>query len=644
MTKHPVIIGLLAILLIGIDGQHKAIDRKERIRSVITAITIESDSLLKHHVNDLVTSLQANKISDARLHYERVRMAYKAVEPLIEHIDPSMVTMQLNGAPLPKLDAKSQFVDVLEPHGLQVIDELIGAEQEDVIEKRQELISELHQFVASMLEATSLCRATPWSDRLTLEACRTGIMRLTTMGLSSFDRPATEPSLLENNAIMSTIRMLMVCYRDACSDGELAALFEQMMTLIQRSASALEESDEQLDKAELIRDILDPLYGSIGRIHVGLGIELSTEIGPVQPVVNPTATSMFATSTLMPTAASGVHYRSLNQDLVELGKLLFFDPILSANTERACASCHKPEFAFTDGNIKGLAFDHQGKIKRNTPTLINSVLARRFFYDLRAQRISDVVSHVITDEREFHSTLIDVVGRLRSSKEYVQLFERAFHASGSEAIDATNLSIAIGSYLTTLVSMNSRMDRYLRGENVRITDAERRGFNLFMGKAACASCHFPPTYAGYVPPTFIESESEIIGVPSRHDTANATADADVGRAGGILRENSVIYRGSFKTPTVRNVSLTAPYFHNGSYQTIEQVTDFYVRGGGAGIGLDVPYQTLPFDRLNLTRRDQVDLVAFMHALTDTSLQIRPPSRLPSFGDAKRDSRTIGGRY
>ena len=644
MRNHTALFGLLVLLLVGYDGHRSSDDRKGRIRSIISAITRETDSLTNHHVQLIVSHLQEGQLSDARAHYESLRRAYKSIEPLIEHADPSMVTMQLNGAPLPKLDAKSQFVDVLEPHGLQVIDERIGSEDAAILETRQQLISELHLFAANVREATAHLRGIPWSDRLVLESCRTGVMRMTTMGLSSFDRPSTEPDLSENTSIMRTLRMLMVCYRDACRDGELATLFEQTMTLIDQSASSFEEKDEQLDKAELIRSVLDPLYGSIGRIQLGLGIELSTEVGPSQPVVNPSATSMFMSNTLMPAASSGIDQRSINGDLIELGRVLFFDPILSDNSERACASCHRPDRAFTDGNIKGLAFDHQGSIKRNTPTLINSVFARRFFYDLRAQRISDVVSHVITDEREFHSTLIDVVGRLRTSKEYVQLFERVFRGSGAQAIDATNLSIAIGSYLTTLVSMNSRMDRYLRGENVRITDAERRGFNLFMGKAACASCHFPPTYAGYVPPTFIESESEIIGVPSRHDTANAMTDADVGRAGGILRENSVIYRGSFKTPTVRNVSLTAPYFHNGSYQTLEQVTDFYVRGGGAGIGLDVPYQTLPFDRLDLTRRDQEDLVAFMHALTDTSLQIRPPSRLPSFGDAKRDSRTIGGRY
>ncbi|MBU3698651.1 MAG: hypothetical protein FGM33_01385 [Candidatus Kapabacteria bacterium] len=642
--RNQYLFGLLILLLVGHDGHKASTDRRQQLRSVISSIARHSDSLVTNNVRKAVASIQSGNTQDALRHYEGIRQAYKAIEPLIEHIDPSMVTMQLNGAPLPKLDAKSQFVDVLEPHGLQVIDEMFGADQDSVIANGDELTKELLQFSVNMHSAAALISNTPWTDRLVLESCRTGIMRLTTMGISSFDRPATEPFLSENLAIMRTIRMLVICYRDVCQQNDLAALYEQALTLIDGTGPYFGQSDGALDKAELIRTILDPLYGSIARLQIGLGIELSTEVSPSQPVVNPTAESMFSSSTLMPTASSGIHYNSISNDLLDLGKVLFFDPILSDNAERACASCHQPERAFTDGLAKGLAFDHQGTILRNTPTLINSVYARRFFFDLRAQRISDVVAHVITDQQEFHSSLIDVVGRIRASSEYVEMFERVFGRRGAESIDATNISMAIGAYLTTLVSMNSRMDRYLRGESVTISASERRGFNLFMGKAACASCHFPPTYAGYVPPTFVESESEIIGVPARHDTVNALEDSDVGRAGGILRENSVIYRGSFKTPTVRNIALTAPYFHNGSYESLEQVMDFYVRGGGAGIGLHVPYQTLPFDRLELTRQDQDDIIAFMKALTDTSLKVNPPARLPSIGSSKTDRRPIGGRY
>ncbi|MFM8473487.1 MAG: cytochrome-c peroxidase, partial [Candidatus Kapaibacterium sp.] len=201
----------------------------------------------------------------------------------------------------------------------------------------------------------------------------------------------------------------------------------------------------------------------------------------------------------------------------------------------------------------------------------------------------------------------------------------------------------IGAYVASLSSFNSRIDRYLRGEAVRITASERRGLNLFMGRAACATCHFPPTFAGYVPPTFLDSESEILGVPARFDTTDAIPDSDIGRAGGIRREHSRIYRHSFKTPTVRNAALTAPYFHNGSYGTLEKVIDFYARGGGKGIGWPVLHQTLPFDRLELSTRDRRDLVAFMNSLTDTAGLTHRPVHLPLLSP-DRDHRTIGGEY
>ncbi|MFN9959170.1 MAG: cytochrome-c peroxidase, partial [bacterium] len=116
----------------------------------------------------------------------------------------------------------------------------------------------------------------------------------------------------------------------------------------------------------------------------------------------------------------------------------------------------------------------------------------------------------MTDTQEFNSTLLDVVGRIQESDEYVTLFERAFASQGKASVSSTNVNLAISAFLTSLVSMNSRVDRYLRGESAVLTAQERHGMNLFMGKALCATCHFPPTFSGYVPPAFVESESEII--------------------------------------------------------------------------------------------------------------------------------------
>ena len=162
-----------------------------------------------------------------------------------------------------------------------------------------------------------------------------------------------------------------------------------------------------------------------------------------------------------------------------------------------------------------------------------------------------------------------------------------------------------------------------------------------MGKAKCATCHFMPLFNGSIPPSYLETESEIIGVPLRSDTVNATLDPDIGKFRTFNRE---LHKNAFKIPTVRNAALTTPYMHNGVYQTLEEVIDFYNRGGGAGIGIDLTNQTLPPDPLLLSKREKEQIVYFIHALTDTANLTAIPKDLPRFKDEKIDRRKMGGEY
>ena len=146
-----------------------------------------------------------------------------------------------------------------------------------------------------------------------------------------------------------------------------------------------------------------------------------------------------------------------------------------------------------------------------------------------------------------------------------------------------------------------------------MTQEEIQGFNLFNGKAKCATCHFAPIFNGTLPPDFKETEMELIGTPQQNDTINAKISPDLGRYYVYKTEERKHF---FKTPTVRNVALTAPYMHNGVYNNLEQVVDFYNKGGGGGLGFDLPHQTLPFDNLELTQEEQQALVAFMKTLND----------------------------
>ena len=612
--------------------------RHEQVHSIISSA---ADSL-RREVDTLMQSLdQQAGYAEVRLRYERVRKGFRSVDFLIEYVDPTYVTQFLNGAPLPKLDAKSQFVDVLEPQGFQVIDEQIGewagGSEIDIAKLRPELV----QLQSRLLQASAIALNTYWTDRMILEACRSGVVRFTTMGITGFDRPGTGSTLQEYTSWAQTTSALLDLFGDDTRARKHIMAAQQQLRVLRDSICLI--PDSTLDKVELIRNHLEPIFREIGLAHSELGIEYSTEISPAQPVLNPKAQSMFSESFFNAAATSGLHYKAITTDIVDLGRILFFDPILSHNGERACASCHVPSMNFTDGYKTSRAYDKTSFIRRNAPTIVNAVFSRRFFYDFRAMRLSDLISHVITDTQEFNSTLLDVVGRIQESDEYVTLFERAFASQGKASVSSTNVNLAISAFLTSLVSMNSRVDRYLRGESAVLTAQERHGMNLFMGKALCATCHFPPTFSGYVPPAFVESESEIIGVPQHKAIEHAVIDPDIGRAGGILREQSAIYVGSFKTPTVRNVALTAPYFHNGAYSTLADVVDFYVRGGGNGIGLDLQFQTLPFSKLDLNDREQDDIVAFMKALTDT-LRMQPPQKLPRHPREPFTSRAVSGTY
>ncbi|WP_452599649.1 cytochrome-c peroxidase, partial [Pontimicrobium sp. MEBiC01747] len=163
-----------------------------------------------------------------------------------------------------------------------------------------------------------------------------------------------------------------------------------------------------------------------------------------------------------------------------------------------------------------------------------------------------------------------------------------------------------------LTTFNSKFDRNINGLENTLTAQEINGFNLFNGKAKCATCHFAPVFNGTVPPNFKESELEAIGVPNDTLTTSKISN-DFGRYNLFKTEERKHF---FKTPTVRNISKTVPYMHNGVYITLEQVMTFYNNGGGSGVGINLEYQTLPTDSLKLKTAEIQDIIAFMKTLED----------------------------
>ncbi|MBK9018350.1 MAG: hypothetical protein IPM82_32280 [Saprospiraceae bacterium] len=305
-----------------------------------------------------------------------------------------------------------------------------------------------------------------------------------------------------------------------------------------------------------------------------------------------------------------------------------------------------PEKAFTDGLPKSLAADGQHSLLRNSPSLVNAVYADQYFWDLREPRLDRQMLHVVLSEDEFNTDYPEILEKLGQSAEYQRLFAEAYPEQPQYQLSTYSISDALSAYVASLTDFDSPFDQYVQGKTGVLDPAAHRGFNLFMGKAACGTCHFAPVFNGTVPPTYLESESEVLGITATADTLHPSLDADLGRfANGMPDVKADFLKTSFKTVTVRNAELTAPYMHNGAFKTLEEVVDFYNRGGGKGLKLDVPYQTLPFDELKLTKAEQADLVAFMKSLTGDMSKFEAPTGLPVFeGKSAWNERKIGGDY
>ena len=297
----------------------------------------------------------------------------------------------------------------------------------------------------------------------------------------------------------------------------------------------------------------------------------------------------------------------LTKEKVELGKLLFFDKRLSANETIACASCHMPSLAFTDGQPVSTGI-HGQKGGRSAPTAINRAFSSAQFWDGRAATLEEQsvgpfanpIEHGFKDHDE-------LVAKVKSIAGYSPLFERAF---GSPAITTDLIGKAIASFQRTLLSGNSNYDRFTMGnEEQALSATAQNGLRVFLGKGQCLRCHFGFNFAderyhnlgaGW------DQQSNSFADAGRHEVTNKPEDM-----------------GAFKTPTLREIAKTAPYMHDGSLATLRGVVDFYDQGGIPNPRLDPVIKPL-----KLTKQEKKDLVEFMESLNGEGWNVTPPTQFP----------------
>lgn len=288
---------------------------------------------------------------------------------------------------------------------------------------------------------------------------------------------------------------------------------------------------------------------------------------------------------------------------VALGRKLFYDPRLSKDNTIACASCHRPEFAFSDGGkpVSTGIFGRQGI--RNAPTLTNVGFRRHLFWEGRSPRLELQAVGPLTAHDEMGLEPEELAQRLQAIPEYAQAFREVF----GEPPSLRAVTYAIAAFERTLLSYDSPFDRYQAGDDQALSPAALRGMELFFSeKGDCFHCH--------VGPDFTDDEPR--------NTALYTVYKDIGLARATGKDEDV---GKFKTPTLRNVALTAPYMHDGSIRTLREVVQHYNRGGEPNLNADALIRPL-----GLTDQEVDDLVAFLEALTDTSF-ITNPALLPPGG-------------
>ncbi|MHA6246480.1 cytochrome-c peroxidase [Pontibacter sp. CAU 1760] len=558
-----------------------------------THLLANLDTLEHTAKHQLLRQAKAGQPDAMRRAFREVRHRYKKVELFTEYYAPT-ASKALNGAPLPTYEVQESMA--FEPAGLQVIEEYLYPTFE--ADNRAELVREVTKFISVLRRARTILEATELEEANLLNACKQEIYRIMVFGISGFDTPLSGAGVQEVAPALESVRDVLAFLGE---NRELEHLL--------REGAAYNQGQEfeQFDRMAFITRFANPITTRITAWQEELGIAPL----PNQLALNPQAATLFAPNSINNDAFAGMADAATTPAKVALGKALFFSPVVSGGT-RTCGSCHRPELAFSDGLPKSAALEPGKFVQRNAPTLLYAGLQHAQFYDMRTTTLESQAVEVIRNKDEMHASVEEAAQRLNRQAAYAEAFRKAFPGMEAE-VQPRHVMLALGAYVRSLTPFSSRFDRHMRGEGEHLTATEAKGFNLFMGKAKCGTCHFMPVFNGTAAPHFADTEAEVLGVLQNPRAAHPKLDTDEGR---FTHSRMPGLRFAFKTPTLRNSSKTAPYMHNGAYQTLEEVLDFYNQGGAQGMGMPLENQTLPPDPLHLTAEETVAIIAFLHTLTD----------------------------
>ena len=600
-------------------------------------MSVQTDSLLTDvAMLSKLCSVKQFDIEKSKQLLTICRNRYKRIEAILIYFFPGEA-FRLNKPVIPAIEEDDEISPPVPYSGFQFIESMLYSDS--LAFQRKQLNNAIDECYSLISNLPNAYEQFVFDERSVWEAMQMQLVRQFILGFAEFETPDSKNGVEESiHVLLGFDELIKTLYHDAGENKKADLNF--FFSEIERSTNKLKQySKGSVDYFQFYSEYYNDLSGSLSKLR---DIMLSEKNQYFTTAINFQNRSIFD-----PHAFNSYFFlpgktHANQKEVAELGRILFFDPALSANSLRACASCHQPEKAFTDGLPLSQSFEPGKFLTRNAPTIINSVLQRRLFHDGRAFSFEDQAGRVMSNPLEMHNDFQTVASKLVHSAEYRKRFRSAFEGTEDTSITGRSVLIAIAEYERTLIGMNTRFDKAISNRENDLSNDEIAGFNIFMGKAACGSCHFLPLFNSLVPPVYVETEWEVIGVPSAKLSNPRELDGDIGRYEIIPVD---IFKNAFKTPGLRNIALTAPYMHNGVFKSLDEVIDFYDRGGGKGLGIAVENQTLSDEPLNLTPTEKFQLKVFLESLNDTITLNEIPVKLPEFEDNELlNRRKVGGEY
>jgi cytochrome c peroxidase len=642
---------LLWLLSLSLTKKDDALkDAATRIRSLYVQRTKALDSFLQAYPSYFYDSAYPVR----EIKYEQLCYYFKQATCFLSYFEPDLYTNGLVGPFHFSKNTKKRFF-----HGITeawLFQGPIGNEPDSTLLKeysKQDSLDQIDFIAAATASYRDVLRRSHYDNHITgislpilFDALHKELFRISVIDLGNADFIIDQAAMPSLNGSMDSWLSYTAELAKALpvSANNLALQFTSLSDGARQFLAGV-QNEQTFDRMLFTRKYLIPLGQALTQIQLTLRIPFASQPSAIRS----DAASLYEKGVFNTDYFAPDSNGSYSPEKAALGELLFFDPILSDNSRRACASCHKPNKAFTDGNTKSVSFGF-GELPRNSPTVINAGFQKKLFWDLRAASLEDQLDSVVNNVEEMHSSFEGVITKIDASPEYTAAFHKAFPETKTSAITRAQIKCAIAVYERTLTGLNSRFDQYMQGNDAALKPKEINGFNVFMGKAKCGTCHFAPLFNGSMPPFFDISDHHALGVPVRDTMMKYKVDPDP----GLMKINGEPYEQfSFKVPTIRNAALTAPYMHNGVFRTLEQVVDFYDKAAGMQFMRDmrpdvtgIPFFTILPIELKLSNEEKADLIAFIGALTDTSAAASVPRHLPAFNApfAKLNTRAIGGDY